>query len=129
VKKELAAGDVFEVAHPFVWEKVSLPPDDPEGGYREGMSWRPGVTQGEPDHWGECDMVAHGIGAQILTVVSVHKPGRFPSRVFYTRRWRSPGGKEFGKGALRVKSLNAFTRLVRGYRHDFELIEPEKVAA
>ena len=66
-------------------------------------------------------MVADAVGTQILTVVSVHKPGKFPARVFYTRRWRDPDGVEFGKTHLRVTVMQSFRTIVRGYRHDYRM--------
>jgi hypothetical protein len=128
-------GFVFTVPYPFVWEKTSVPGTDPEGPYSvEIMTWRPGTIlvnrempkNANPYEWCPDDdpkEVAHGTGAQIITIASVHKPGRFPTRVFYSRRWRDPNGKEFGKGGLRIKTLGAFKRLVSGYRCEFEVIE------
>lgn len=117
----IEAGVVFSVAHPFCREKVSLPGDDPEGPYSvETMSWRPGIRYeyGDNAYGDDPDTVKEydGMGAQILTVVAVFKPGRFPTRVFYTRKWRTPDGKEFGKGGLRIKITSAFKRLIAGYR-------------
>lgn len=123
---DLTAGLVFTVPHPFVREEVSLPPDDPQAtGLNIVMSWRPGVRFELTGPWGDSETLADGMGSQILTVVSEHKPGRFPTRVFYTRQWRSPSGKLFGKPALRIKTKDAFLRLVKGYRHDFQLARAE----
>lgn len=119
----IAAGASFTVAHPFCWELASKPGDDPEGPWNiEFMSWRPGVRfalrgHGEYHHGVE---EFEGVGAQVLTVVGVFKPGKYPARVFYTRKWRDPDGKEFGKGALRIKVTSAFKRLLRGYHHQEE---------
>jgi hypothetical protein len=132
VSEEWPAGFVFEVPHPFCWEEVSLPPHDPEAdALRMEWTWRPGVRPGAlvPPDGGDEPEEADGMGCQILTIVSIHRPGRYPSRVFYTRRWRDPAGKEFGKGALRIKTMNAFKRLIAGYRHEFRLIEREREAA
>lgn len=116
----IQSGQVFTVTHPFIREEVSLPPADPEAtGLNLVMSWRPGIRDELIDQWGSSDKFADGVGAQILTVVSVHKPGRYPRRVFYTRQWRSPDGKVFGKPNLRIKAINAFKTLVKGYRHGF----------
>ena len=59
-------------------------------------------------------------GEMLLSVVSTHKPGKFPERIFYTRQWKDPEGKVFGKGALRVTTIGTFRRLLRGYRHKYE---------
>lgn len=104
---------VFNVAYPFVI--------DPE---REAeFKWKPGIRmelRGNTQFHVE-DMLADAIGQQILTVVAVFKPGKYPTRVFFTRKWRDPSGKVFGKNALRITSLTAFMALTRGYRHEFEL--------
>lgn len=117
----------FSVPYPFVLEEVTLPPDDPEANQMMTVkSWRPG-TRDEflpPD---STEDVADGIGSQEITVVSVHKPGRFPHRVFYTREWIDPSGKRFGKPGCRVKTLSAFRRLVSGFRYEYRLsTEPDQ---
>ncbi len=130
---DVVAGAEFTVTHPFCWDLASRPSGDPEGPYsQEFMSWRPGVRYELLPPYGDSEAIADGNGAQVLTVVSVHKPGRFPARVFYTRRWIDPRGQSFGKGALRIKIVSAFRRLVRGYRDEYrlatgqELIEHER---
>lgn len=116
----LSPGDAFEAPYPFVRETYME--WDEEGGVQV-PTWRPGVRNEEtaPRPGWEPDVVtfADAVGRIILTVVSVHKPGRFAARVFYTRRWRDPDGREFGKNACRVTTVAAFRRLARGYRHEF----------
>jgi hypothetical protein len=125
----LVAGLVFTVPHPFVREEVSLMPDDPEARVPNVIiSWRPGIRFQQVGMWGESETVADGVGEQILTVVSEHRPGRYPTRVFYTRQWRSPEGKVFGKPALRIKTRSAFLALAKGYRHSFRLIDQGEAA-
>ena len=128
-------GAFFEGRYPFFREKVSLPPDDPEGGYRETETWRPGTYSEVCGHGYDGEpcthTVADGIGTIILTVVSVHRPGTYPTRVFFTRRWRDPDGKEFGKTKLHIAVASKFYALSRGYRHDYEMskangAKPEK---
>lgn len=65
--------------------------------------------------------MADGVGAQILTVVGKYRPGKFPERIFYTRRWRDPDAHEFGKGKLHTRTVGSFTALVRGYGYPFRL--------
>ncbi len=109
-----AVGDVIDIPYPFVRETVSLPSDDSEGPISyEAETWRPGTRPGAHE------MCADGMGKQLLWVISVHKPGTFPTRVFYTRQWRDPDGRQFGKGGLRVLSIGAFRALCRGFRHPF----------
>lgn len=122
------AGDVIEFPYPFVRELYD--DGDPEGGPRP--CWRPGVRfdcqtvqvgDGEFDEhtWS----VADGTGKQVVTVVSIHKPGKFPTRVFFTRRWIGPDGVGFGKGKLHIKSLSSFRELVRGYRHTVDKLNTD----
>jgi len=116
------AGAIIEVGHPFIRDKYSA--FDGEGNY-EAIGWRPG-TRTEfvcPDAMVD---VADAVGTQILTVVSIHKPGRFPMRVFYTRQWRDPDGVTFGKGHLRMKTLQAFVALINGYRYPFEISDASR---
>ena len=117
---DIKPGAVIEVGHPFILDDYDGLDD---GGPFTTKSWRPGIRyEYVPPDTGEA--VADGMGTQILTVISVHKPGRYPSRVFFTRRWRAPNGREFGKTKLCVTTLGAFRIKTRGYRHEFRLIDP-----
>ncbi len=127
---KIKAGDEFAVPYPYFRELVELPPDDPEAtAMAQVQSWRPG-TFTESDGGYDVQSAADAMGEMLLTVVDVHKPGRFPVRVFFTRQWRDPDGKVFGKGGLRITTVPAFLRLTRGYMHDFyldgELIQGSK---
>lgn len=114
----ITAGRVFAVAYPFVLEDVDVPPGDPEALELVTIKiWRPGVEWEQEDE-GSAAACADAFGEMLLTVVDVHKPGRFPTRVFYMRQWKDPTGKVFGKGGLRIATLEKFKRLCRGYRHD-----------
>ena len=113
----LKAGDIFEVPHPFVRVTVTLHDED---GPTELKSWRPGV-EFELVESDDGAAFAEGLGKQIVEVVSIHKPGRYPERIFYTRKWETPSGKLFGKPGLRVKTTRAFRRLIAGYRHGYYL--------
>lgn len=113
-------GAVFEVAYPFVLEEFGMPDEIP------GPSWRPGIRYdhfidgyGDPDS----EAVSDALGKQILTIVSAHKPGHFPTRIFYIQQWEDPNGKRFGKGGLKIKTAAAFTRMLRGYRYEFRLLK------
>lgn len=120
---EIIPGSFIEVCYPFVLEEVELPPDDPEAtGPNKVMSWRPGIrgVLVPPD---ESEFVADAEGTMILTVVSTHKPGRFPERVFFTRKWRCPKGREFGKPKLHIVTAEKFRRLARGYQHEYRLLD------
>lgn len=115
----IKSGQEFQFAYPYFREEVEL--FDGEG-MAKMMSWRPGVRYVNvyPD---DSKAVADGIGKQIITVISIHKPGRFPERVFFTRKWLSPDGRLFGKPKLHAKTAQVFRRLIQGYRYDYELID------
>ena len=111
------AGRTFEIPHPFVWEYADVRGEKIE-------SWRPGVRHEqdpEDPYNGEGIRLADGVGKQFITVVSVHKPGRYPERVFYTREWQDPDGKKFGKHGLRMTTTAALRRRVSGYHYAYEI--------
>jgi hypothetical protein len=120
MSEEVQAGALFTVPYPYFREEVTLPPESPEDGLLTAITWRPGVKWVQ--NYDDSDAVAEGMGAMLLTVIDVHKPGRFPARVFFTRQWRDPDGKVFGKGALRITTVPAFRRRAKGYMHEFELL-------
>lgn len=111
-------GKTYTVTFPFVLEDVEILPDDPEATELVKVkSWRPGIEWEQHDS-GDSDACADALGEMLLTVVDVHRPGRFPTRVFYTRQWKDPMGRVFGKGGLRITTLEAFRRRVAGYKHE-----------
>lgn len=112
-----APGTVFECAYPFVRKPYGAGPYDEDEAPVIELTWTPGVRF---IPWGpeDTEAVHDGIGARIATVVSVHKPGRYPSRVFYTVQWRDPDGRTFGKPKLRMAALEKFRRQARGYAHE-----------
>lgn len=118
-RQPLTPGVIYEVDYPFV--QAMYNGLDEDGPY-ERMSWKPGVEfkMTCPD---DGEMFCDGIGKQILTVVSTHKPGKYPERVFYTRRWLDPAGHEFGKTKLRMTTTSAFRWLTKGYRHPYRVTE------
>lgn len=117
------AGDVFRVKYPFVLVKVDVPDSDPEGvGFATIDSWAPGVRyEALPPYGEDSEAVCDGEGAMVLAVADVHKPGRFPTRVFFTRQWVTPNGKTFGKGGLHIAVLPAFKRRATGYMRPYRL--------
>lgn len=112
---EPVAGQTYEVEYPFVRETVSL---WDEQGPHEIESWRPG-TRPEAIAPDDVEEVADAHGHMLMHVVDVHKPGRYPTRVFFTRRWRSPDGKEFGKAGLRIMTVPAFRRRLNGFMYPY----------
>lgn len=118
----IEVGKTYAVRYPFVMEEVSLPPDDPEGMRPVVVSnWRPGCLKDTYDHDCSTVYVAESHGEMLLTVVDVHRPGKFPTRVFFTRKWKDPSGKVFGKGGLHIMTAQAFRRRLRGYLHHYEM--------
>jgi hypothetical protein len=112
-------GDVFEHRYPFVRDTYVEPYADEDGiASREIPCWKPGVRH-ENTPTGDTEAFADGVGWQIITVVGRFKPGRFPERVFFTRKWRDPDGREFGKGGCRVVTMQVFRSLTSGYRHEY----------
>lgn len=111
-------GSEHSVAYPMVMEPVELLGD--EGPY-QANSWRPGVRYVIQSPYGDSSAFADGVGRMILRVVSIHKPGKYPERVFYTRNWTDPDGKQFGKTKLRVTTKQAFRQMANGFRYEYEI--------
>ncbi len=118
-------GDVFRVEYPFVRDTYCADVDIESGRDIMATTWRPGTefvgSQGPDGELTSGAYQAHGMGTMVLTVVSVHKPGRFPTRVFFTREWVNPDGKTFGKRGCRMVTREKFERLSFRYQHDYEL--------
>ena len=109
---------VYEVPYPFKLESVTLCDED---GVRTFEDEVPGV------HFYQTDIdenmaVAENMGLMLLTVVSIHKPSKYPERVFYTRKWKKPNGDIFGKNGLKITTKSNFTRMLKGYRHPFSMM-------
>jgi len=111
------SGSTFRVKYPFVRCKYEVADGDV---IAEIDSWKPGVII-DGDEFGDSYTVADADGEMILTVVDTFKPGRFPMRVFFTRKFINPDGQEFGKGKLHIVIASKFKRLIAGYGHDYEL--------
>lgn len=107
----LSKGDGFTVVYPFVRSTYT---DVSTEGYPELPTWRPGVEyrQCGPE---DTEAYADAEGLARFTVVDVFKPGHYPARVFYTRKFIDPDGREFGKPGLRIATLEKFRRLTSGY--------------
>ena len=109
--------DVFEVSYPFTRGTFA------RFGEPEQPSWTPG-TRYKPAGPEDYEEVADGVGKQILTVVSVHKPGRYPERTFYTQQWEDPDGKRFGKGKLRMTTTPTFRKRTEGFYRPYRVETP-----
>jgi hypothetical protein len=113
------AGDKFTIAYPFVRGTFL----DVFGTFDEGepvdkATWRPGIEFRQfctEDTEAFCDAE----GRAQFSVVAVFKPGHYPARVFFTRKFIDPDGKEFGKHKLHIATLDKFRRLVSGYQHPY----------
>lgn len=114
---------VHAVPYPFIRDSY----DHPEGG---GGGWRPGTRcevggDGDPSYNDE-EWQADGMGHMLITEYQTVKVAGYVERTFYSRAWRDPNGREFGKKKLRLIAAPAFKRMLKGYRHKFELPEPEE---
>jgi hypothetical protein len=119
--KTPAVGESFSAVYPFVRDTYTSYDFEPEGvTTHELPTWKPGVRHADKGE-GDVESLADGLGQMVLTVVSVHKPGRYPTRVFFTRQWITPEGKLFGKAKCRMTTVGAFFVLSRGYRHEYVL--------
>lgn len=120
---DVIAGAVFEHPYPFVRDEYhGLEADGPF----TAKTWRPGIKM-EPEPPDGFWAVADAMGKRRLTVIDVFKPGRFPTRVFFTQTWIRPTGREFGKPKLRITTLAAFRSSLDGYRHPFD-VRPSDMA-
>ncbi|MBY5821439.1 hypothetical protein [Rhizobium leguminosarum] len=124
--REFTVGQEFKNAYPFIRGKYSF---FDEEGENEVDTWTPGVRYEACGPYGEdSKTIVDGKGWQILTVIDVHKPGRYPERVFYTVKWINPDGKEFGKGKLHIATTEKFRRWSRGYKFANEIYLSEDAA-
>lgn len=114
-------GRTYEVRFPFKTEEYHPPIDEgPESGGTFCMppsrpTWVPGWKAGET-YYGERNW-CEGWGAELRTVVSIHRPGKYPERVFYVRQWRDPDGRVFGKKGLRIVASRDFRTWATGRRY------------
>lgn len=116
---DIVPGQVFTVRYPFTRAVYQEPQFDEEGSsHTDVPTWKPGgYDWREHDYSDRLAAVADGAGELQLTVISVHQPGRYPTRVFFTRKWKSPDGKLFGRGKLEVVTIEKFRRTAAGYMH------------
>lgn len=116
----LNPGDVFTVRYPFI-RSVYHGQDDADGSDYQSECWRPGIEYADADGYHDPRPYAHGRGVQTLTVVSTHKPGRYQTRVFYTRQWTDPDGKMFGKTKLMMTTAEKFRRISQKFSVDYDV--------
>ena len=114
---EIDEGDVFTVKFPFYRNIYSYHDNE---GIIEEECWTPGTTWiGTPPDDTTC--IANGHGYVKYTVVSIFKPGKYPTRVFFTRKFIDPDGKVFGKNKLYITTVSAFRNRIKGYQHEYEM--------
>lgn len=120
-KDEILDPNEHRAPYPFVRDTYTSHDFDGEDyAPTEQPTWKPGIrheARGWEGEWTE--MVCDGIGEIILVEVGRYKPPGFPTRVFFTRRWRDPDGREFGKNKLLICVASKFARLCRGYMHPY----------
>lgn len=118
-------GPNFVVIYPFIHETYESFEED---GPVKDHSWKPGVRYEycAPD---DTEAVADGEGRMILTIVASFKPGHYPERVFFTRRFVAPNGYEFGKRKLHIVTAEKFRRLAKGYQFEYRVAKADEAAA
>lgn len=115
---KIEPGQQYEVKFPFVVSTYTVWDED---GEHEEPTWKPGCREEfySPE---DTEFVADAEGEMILTVVDVHKPGHYPERVFYTRKWRDPEGNVFGATKLHITTTSTFKRRARGYYYPYRVL-------
>jgi len=108
----IQAGEQYRCPYPFIWDTYSYYNED---GLCDIDTIRPGVR-----YTGVDVVEADAMGEMVLDVISVHKPGKYPERVFYIRQWIGPDGKQFGKKCLRITTISNFKILMKGYKYRVE---------
>jgi hypothetical protein len=125
-KRPIEIGDKFAVLYPFLRCKFTNYMDEDQA---ELDSWKPGIEMVgiyPDDSAAACD----DHGWLLSEIIGIYKPGRFPRRVFWQRKWQDPDGRVFG-GKLQITTEEKFRRLNTRYQHDYELkrdLFPEKQA-
>lgn len=121
---DIEPGAVFTARYPFTRTEVELWDAD---GPSTVPAWRPGARAQVYTGPDSADPACHAEGLAEYRVISRHKPGRFPERVFYTRVFITPDGFRFNgpkSRALRWATAARFRRMISG--HPFEyVVEPE----
>lgn len=126
---EVQAGAVFAVRYPFIRDTYDSADFDGDAYKMVTQNvWKPGCGY-RPSAPDDVEPFCHAEGQMELTVIDVHKPGKYPARVFFTRQWIGPDGKRFGKTALRIMTMQAFKRRAAGWFADPYEIDPEEEVA
>ena len=126
MKDTLIPGATYHVPYPFVRDTYEAWDYDEAQVSTTVPCWKPGVrATGTQNTYGDAyAFEADGEGTQVLTLISRHHPGKpYRERVFYTQSWVDPHGKAFGKGTLRMTTLQRFAGMTHGYHHAFALTQ------
>jgi hypothetical protein len=121
---EIEPGATFTALYPFTRTEVELWDTD---GLSTVPSWRPGARAQVYTGPDSAAPACHAEGQAEYHVISRHKPGRFPERVFYTRVFITPGGFRFDgpkSRALRWATVAQFKRMIAGHPFDY-VVEPD----
>lgn len=86
-----------------------------------GTKWTPGSRQNFNEYDEDLINDADATGYVIYEVKGVYKPGSYPERTFYTRKYQDPDGNIFGKNNLRIISSSYFKCMLKGYRYKYEV--------
>jgi hypothetical protein len=111
-------GDVFERKHPFTWvvERHGEPDRDTE-------RWRPGAWETKYIPPDDACAICHGEGTVKFTVVSVHTPPKYPTRVFFTRQFFMPDGKPYASSRLKNCIIAKFSKDIKAFPFLYEVEE------
>jgi len=119
------AGQIIETPYPFVRSTYEFPITyEPPQREKFINGWSPGckfVEFFDYDGIPSGGFIANAMGHSIVEIISIYKPGKYPIRYFYTRKWRDPDGKVFGKNRLKIKSQGGFNGDIGPYRFEFDI--------
>ena len=118
---EIEVGRDYEINYPFTRCKYLA--YDGERNMVEHDGWKPGIEYEHNDNYGGSQAFADANGSMTLSVISIHKPGKYPERVFYTRKFKNPDGQEFGKGGLKITTTTNFKKLISGFMYEYAIAD------
>lgn len=107
----------YRVIYPFHKGKRELY-DEAADARLEKEVWEAGVTWDQIDEY-EAIACADAVGTMVLVEIGRYTPPGYRERVFFTRYFIDPDGKEFGKKDLRMVGAAKFRRLCQGFRFGY----------
>ena len=110
------AGDVYEIDYPFQ-ALFDCP---------WGSRWQPGCRS-EHVYPDDSELVSDAMGKMVVSIVDVHKPGKYPTRIYFTRQWKDPDGKVFGKTGLHIKTCQWLTKRLDGFHYKFRMATQDEL--